>query len=318
MNSKSKIILGLSAILAMSAGVAATSTFAWFSTNHTTSVSITNIGVRSNNGNLWVEAGASTDANAGGMKITTAGTESVTPQIEGVGSMYDVSGDGVNFYQPQWNTNSVNKSTGIGTAAHGMNVADNATDGKLSFRQFNLTFHNGNADSLTTDPSIAVYIDSTSTITKGNTNDNSGKAADCTRVAILDSTGASVLFYWQRSSEDVTSTVKYTYIKPDATVTDPTKGIYGVAGYVAGDASTITTAAAVTASGSHNVLLGSTPIAVTDGSGNQAKQKIIASINPGSTATVMVRIWCEGTCSTCSTDAAAGGVVAVNLGFAAI
>jgi hypothetical protein len=32
MNSKSKIILGLSAILAVSAGVAATSTFAWFST----------------------------------------------------------------------------------------------------------------------------------------------------------------------------------------------------------------------------------------------------------------------------------------------
>jgi hypothetical protein len=53
-------------------------------------------------------------------------------------------------------------------------------------------------------------------------------------------------------------------------------------------------------------------------SGNQAKQKIIAQIDPNGSVSVVVRIWCEGTDTTCSTAAANGGKVDVSLGFAAL
>jgi len=315
MNSKSKIILGLTSILAVSAGVAATSTFAWFSTSRTTSVSVTGLTLRSNNGQLWCEAAASNDANKGGVTVATgkSGSPTQTPVIEGDGGMYDISGDGKTFYQPQWAANNVNTSTGVGTTAVSMRAANNDTAGNLAFREFTLTFHNGVTGVTTsTDPSVAVYVDNNSLI-KATTNEtNDVAAAACTRVAILDSTKANVLFYWQNSSEATSGNPQYGYIATAATGTS----LYTVDGYTLGDASTIAQDATTTTL-YHNVL-GSVPAAITDGKNAQLKQKIISQIDPLGSVSVVVRIWCEGTCATCSTTAAANGSVDVALGFSAI
>jgi hypothetical protein len=307
MNSKSKIILGLSSILAVSAGIAATSTYAWFTTSRTTYISISNIGVKSNNGNLYCIATASTDANKGGMDITTEGDAATTPVIAGTATtMYDISGDGLSFYQPKWNAGSVASATGIGTAASEMYTADNSTAGKLAYREFALDFYNGGV-SANGDTAFDVYFDkgsgsTASSIIAGNTNSNSSDAASATRIAILDSEKASVLFYWQYSTE---ANGTYQYIKKDTTVT--TGGAYGVNGYKLDACTSI----------NHNNT-GTTLQTITDGASTQQQsQKIISSILAGAHTRVYVRIWLEGTCATCK-NSAQNGVVASYLNFTAI
>jgi hypothetical protein len=323
MNSKSKIILGLSAILAVSAGVAATSTFAWFSTSRTTSVSITGIGVKSNSGNLWCVASTITN---GGITIATGdeGSQSKTPVLTASGNMYDVSGDGLTFYQPKFDNGNVDSATGIGTKAHGMTTVTN-TATTLGYRTFQLTFHNGDENSAADDPAVALYVD-TSSITAGNSDGKSTNAAACTRIAILDSTATNLLFYWQQSSEaDTRTPYPYTYIHADSNKTTE-DGIYHVAGFAGLNAASLVTsiakgdaATADTTNGKNNVILGSAPDTVTNGTdGKQTKQKIISQIDPNGSVSVVVRIWCEGTDTTCSTAAANGGKVDVSLGFAAL
>jgi hypothetical protein len=308
MNSKSKIVLGLSAILAVSAGVAATSTYAWFTTSRTTYVSISNIGVKSNNGNLYAVASQSTDANQGGMEITTAGASDKNPVVAGTDStMFDISGDGKTFYQPKWNAGSVNSTTGLGTSANDMYTVDNGTAGKLAFREFALDFYNGGVKA-NGDSSFAVYLDvgtgtTATTIAAGDSNSNSTDAANATRIAILDEAKANILFYYQHSTE---ANGTYQYIKADSTATTE-NGAYGVAGYTLAACSTI----------NHNNT-GTTLATITDGKSDQQKsQLLVAAIEAGAHTRVWVRIWLEGTCATCK-NSAQNGVVASYLNFTAI
>jgi len=338
MNSKSKIILGLSSILAVSAGVAGASTYAWFTTSRSTSVSITNIGVKSNNGALWCSAEQSTDPNKGGMEIGTAGNSSTTPIVNGLDAkMYDVSSDGLIFYQPRFNANVIDSGTGKPTVnstdanssvwrvptltegAVSIGTVDNQTPGNLAFREFNLTFHNGGTAGTTStvggstvvvggDSAFDVYVDTGSgnsaTQIKGTTtSSNDVAAAAATRIAILNAAKTEVLFYYQGGTE---ANNAYYYVHANASAT--TKA-YGVTGYELANATTTIS----------HACLGAAPIeAVTDGkSAQQQKQLLVSGIAAGGSASVCVRIWIEGTSDHC-TNGALNGNIASYLNFSAI
>jgi len=188
-----------------------------------------------------------------------------------------------------------------------MYTVDNATSGKLAYREFALDFYNGGILA-NGDTAFAVYVDvgagdSKTSIAGGNTNANSTDAANATRIAILDSEKTNVLFYYQASTE---ANGTYQYIKKETGVAQA-DGAYGVAGYKLDACSNIT----------HNNT-GTTLATITDGSGTQQQsQKLVDSIAAGANTRVWIRIWLEGTCATCK-NSAANGVVKSYLNFTAI
>jgi len=95
MNKKNKVLL-TSVGLAMLSGIAATgSTFAWFTTTRTASVSYSNATVTTNQSNLTIAYVASentVDDTLTGNSLALTGLNSIT----------DISGDGVAFFKPVW------------------------------------------------------------------------------------------------------------------------------------------------------------------------------------------------------------------------
>lgn len=101
MNKKNKVLLGAIGLVLLSGIAATSSTFAWFTTVRTASISYSEATVQSSDGNLAIEYLSSLntwngepsydeDAN----KVTIAGANKVT----------DISGDGKTFYKPVWTT----------------------------------------------------------------------------------------------------------------------------------------------------------------------------------------------------------------------
>ena len=98
MNKKNKVLL-TSVGLALLSGIAATgSTFAWFTTTRTASVSYSKATVKSGQSNLLIDYVSSlntmTESQAGSL-LTLTGGNMVT----------DISGNGLNFYKPVWSAN---------------------------------------------------------------------------------------------------------------------------------------------------------------------------------------------------------------------
>ncbi len=98
MNKKNKILL-TSVGLAMLSGIAATgSTFAWFTTTRTASISYSSATVKSTQSNLTITYAGS--ANTVTASPNSGATNSL--EITGGNNVTDISGDGVNFYKPVW------------------------------------------------------------------------------------------------------------------------------------------------------------------------------------------------------------------------
>ena len=96
MNNKNKVLL-TSVGLALLSGIAATSsTFAWFTTTRTASVSYSNATVTTNQSNLTI-AWAS-DENS----LTKSGGGTAPLVLTGANAITDISGDGLSFFKPTW------------------------------------------------------------------------------------------------------------------------------------------------------------------------------------------------------------------------
>jgi len=96
MKNRSKMILGLASMLGISAGAAAVSGFAWFTTQRTADISASNFVVGASEGSLQISSVADKFVNCS--KTTDSGNVlSINPST---GKLEDVSsGDGKNFYK---------------------------------------------------------------------------------------------------------------------------------------------------------------------------------------------------------------------------
>ncbi|MCF0113110.1 MAG: hypothetical protein HUJ60_03970 [Bacilli bacterium] len=138
MKAKSKVMLGLAAMLGVSAAVASYSTYAWFITTRIASVKIDSVGARSNDGSLYLTGLDDTCINLPQYKLDDAvageddqGTE-LTFAYKTDGSdnipLTDVSSDGKTFYKPIWNA----KTHGNGHSNDTPTTEGAAVDNRLS------------------------------------------------------------------------------------------------------------------------------------------------------------------------------------------
>ena len=308
MKNKSKVILGLSSILAVSAGVAGVSTFAWFTTQRTASATVASLSVHSRDGSITIKANGVTH---GGVTADSPDTYGESAALTGTGSMNDVSsGDGINFYHPTW------KAGKMGTDASAIpGYTANPDDANLYFREFTLTFKNNGT---TGDNAFDIYLTSGCKIEAATTGDatKNASAATAMRMAILDSTKTNLLAYWQYGVEGAAAQTP-TAIKPyqyNYVSTTGTKTAYTVTDRFLNDASAISKAT-LAASGTVNDFA---DINSADDNA-KAKQKLTTTaLTAGAEVTVDVRFWIEGTADVCTTALADGGVAKATLQFAAL
>jgi hypothetical protein len=309
MKNKSKVILGLSSILAVSAGVAGVSTFAWFTTQRTASATVASLSVHSRDGSISLKAGT---VDNGGI-TTTSTSYSYAASLTGTGSMNDVSSaDGKKFYHPNWKAGKEGVEAGSITE-----ITSNTSPTALSFREFTLTFKNGGTAG--TDNAFDIYLTAGSKIEGATSDAVNQHAATAMRMAILDSTKTTLLAYWQYGVEGVaaatpTAVKPYQYNAVSMTADTGAKTAYTIADhYLVNQA--LNTKATLGTSGT-TCDFADVNTATAD---QKAKQKITTSaLAAGDEVTVDVRFWIEGTADVCTTSDADGGIAQATLQFAAL
>lgn len=293
MNNKAKLLLGLTSILAVSGAVAATSTFAWFTTTRTAQVNITSATVYSSTAKLQIAYSSVTDGGADSGTVTGTNLLSVVGTTKA--KMTDISGDGHTMYRPDWLPGQEGVSaSSIGTLTN--------SSGNYYYLRFGMTLTNvGNA-------AMTVYLNTGSKVFAhvpdgGTATDESKLAAKATRIAFLD--GDTVISNWQFDTTDGTAATSYKYL------TTGGSGAYNVTGYQL---------ATPTASKFHvgtfsQVHTGFTAddaqtLCTLDAAGGTAPEK-----------TITVTMWLEGTSSSATntdTANAVGGLVDAQINLAAL
>lgn len=294
MNNKAKLLLGLTSILAVSGAVAATSTFAWFTTTRTAQVNVTSMTVYNTASKLKIAYSAVTDGGA------DSGSVSGTNNLKVVGTtnakITDLSGDGHTLYRPDW------VPGGEGTTASSIAAKTNSS-GNYYYLRFGMTFTNeGN---VATD----VYLNSGSSVF-GHIADGESEAtaasklaAQATRVAFMD--GDTVLTNWQYDTTDGTTLASYSYL-----ATGGTTPAYGVSGY-----QLATPTAKKFVMGDFHAV--SSNFNTSGDYDNQKLCSLAASGASGDAKTITVTIWIEGSL-VAAKNAAIGGLVDAKIYIAAI
>jgi len=292
MKNKTKVVVALASLLAVTSGIGAYSTFAWFTTTRTAQVNLTSAQVYSNYGKLLVAYGA-TQPNQGTAYTTTSGTltDDVIP-VTAINATTvaknatDISGSGKigEFYKPTWIPGQETvQASAIPTVENG------STDGVSYYIAFALTFWNkGTA-------AIDVYYNSTAAITGM---DPAGtEAAKATRIAVYD--GDTAVSVWQGATDSA-----YSYISSGST--GPAYGSLGTLSTYTQDA--------ITPALFH---AGSFTQPVQKGFTATVGQKLITSLAAGLSKDLTFTSWIEGTASA-ATNACIGGIVNLQLDFAAL
>ena len=173
MNKKNKVLL-TSVGLALLSGIAATgSTFAWFTTTRTASVSYSKATVKSGQSNLAIDYVSSlntmTESQAGSL-LTLTGGNMVT----------DISGDGLNFYKPVWSADPA--------IASAINTVDFSTSADGLFIDFTISV------TIQGEAAMNVYLGANTLISANDANPESAEAVASSRMAVIVD-GASVLYY---------------------------------------------------------------------------------------------------------------------------
>lgn len=298
MKKKTQVILGLSSIVAVTAGVAGASTFAWFTTQRTAQVNVTNANIFSTTTALNVAYGGSADGSI------DSGT--VTGNIVSVNGttnakVTDISGNGKNFYRPAW------VPGGEGLSASSMDTIENGHPATTYYYlKFTLTITNtGNAD-------MPVYLNSGSSVFAhggSSATDASKLAAKATRIAILDDS-SNLLTQWQFNTEESTAKTHYSYI-----VAQTGDTAYNVSGY----------SVQKVASGDHFHLGDFTTVQSGFNDDNSHDDQYLCTLTKaGGTAAsknIQIVMWLEGT-STYATNTdtanAVGGVIDAKINIAGI
>ena len=173
MNKKNKVLL-TSVGLALLSGIAATgSTFAWFTTTRTASVSYSKATVKSGQSNLLIDYVSSlntmTESQAGSL-LTLTGGNMVT----------DISGNGLNFYKPVWSADPA--------IASSINVVDFSSSADGLFIDFTISV------TIQGEASMNVYLGADTVISAFDENPESDEAVASSRMAVIVD-GAAVLYY---------------------------------------------------------------------------------------------------------------------------
>lgn len=277
MNKKNKVLLGAIGLVLLSGIAATSSTFAWFTTVRTASISYSEATVQSSDGNLAIEYLSSLNTWSGAPsydeeanKVTIAGANKVT----------DISGDGKTFYKPVWTT-PVSAASSIETVptTGDSGVADGFyIDFTVRLSRDNAVAENG----------LKVYLGTGTTIApKDSSNDKDTGAVKAARLAVIDHE-ENVKVRWAPEEE---TGAKY--------ITTGDDSLYGVSGfetttdlnYKHGEITSAESKAAADLAG----------FLVADLSKGVAKQ-----------ANVTFRIWLEGEDKDCDNDIL-GGAFNVNI-----
>lgn len=294
MKTRSKLIVALSSLLAVTAGAAATSTFAWFTSTRTATVTFTQATAYSDNGNLTVKYVA---PELGSAFIKTPSTTDYAGALDlenstNNGLMTDISGNGVTFYKPTMTPDATDTNQKFVDGTAGTAVNSNT---KQYYIEFGLEFKNNN-----TSGTMSVYYNNNSKVEAGSGTDTTANAdvIVASRVAFLTRTGEagsyvySLVGYWNPNSD--------------------TTPVYMSSATVASNAITTSDATGLT-----NYLAG-TPVAVTKSTDTGAtKQLVLPDIAAAGTKQIFVRMWLEGTSSKC-VNAAKAGTAKLTLGFSGI
>ena len=287
MNNKSKIVLGLAAMVAGTVGVGTTATFAWFTTQNTATLSFANAHVVSDNASILIQYEAVTNNHITDAQVTsgrTAPAGSVTIAGASV-DCRDISGDGSTFYRPHWKTFNVE--------ADSMSPIVN-TSSKSYFVTFGLAVTNKGA------AATKVFIGKTSSVSGAE--GAGAQAAKATRISVREGATAAaattLMSTWQYDPTDGTANTNYNYIVADATATSA-NGAYKLAGYKL-----------------------SNPTAATFFAGPYTTDATYANTDAGRLLTtfttqnetrhLVISMWIEGTVAA-ATDACIGGDVNLNL-----
>jgi hypothetical protein len=172
MKNKTKLVLGLAALTAVTAGVATTSTLAWFTTTRTASVSFQEIGIYGATGDLGISL---LKAGTYGYKGSEGGSGNNLTVTSTTNSITDISGNGAQFYKPTWDPLSSSIATSIVSVTNGSNTAHD----NYYYVQFFLVLSNSS-----TANAMNVYLSKGTAITSSDTNNLN--AAHAARVAIFN------------------------------------------------------------------------------------------------------------------------------------
>jgi hypothetical protein len=230
MKTTSKIFLGISAILVMTVGIAATATYAWFRVYRSALVNITNATLTGEGSSLSI--GYYRLSDSGLLPDSASPTETgydVTAKTNGI---TDISGDGVTFYKPSW---SFDTSKEI---ASGISQVTN-TSTKTAYIRFGISFTNRGEsafdiyfqDTCSVDPYLEQVGENETTeetdarIAQQTKNNN---AALTTRIALWDENHQHLLSTWQPDTYNGSLYSDYMYLAKDPT---NTKTAYNVSGY---------------------------------------------------------------------------------------
>lgn len=277
MNKKNKVLLGAIGLVLLSGIAATSSTFAWFTTVRTASISYSEATVQSSDGNLAIEYLSSLNTWSGAPsydeeanKVTIAGANKVT----------DISGDGKTFYKPVWTT-PVSAASSIETVptTGDSGVADGFyIDFTVRLSRDNAVAENG----------LKVYLGTGTTIApKDSSNDKDTGAVQAARLAVIDHE-ENVKVRWAPEEE---TEAKY--------ITTGDGELYGVSDFKTTTDSTY----------KHGEITSADSKAAADQAGF-----LVADLSKGvaNEANVTFRIWLEGEDKDCNNDIL-GGVFNVNI-----
>ena len=147
MNTKTKMMLGLSVLTAGTLAAGATGTFAWFTTNKSATATYSNIIAAGTQGNIQASIQGITDTNADGKKGATTTATGTASYISDVSS-----NDGIKFVQPDW----VGESGNTKTANSLIDVSKKSG----YFTQYNVTITNVTQANASGDNTVKVVLSS--------------------------------------------------------------------------------------------------------------------------------------------------------------
>jgi hypothetical protein len=284
MKNKTKVVLGLAAMLAGTVGVAGVSTFAWFTTQNTATVSFADAHVVSDNASIVVQYEAIANNGIDSSQVT-AGRDTAGGTVTITGASVDcrdISGNGKNFYRPHWTT--------YPTAADTMQdlTISSFSSSKTYWVEYGIDVTNKGA------AGTKLFLGHGSTVTGGKTTASQNeRAARSTRIAIWSGaatgTQTDLMSIWQYDKTDHTAGYKFLEKK--------TGTAYGLTTY------NLSTVAAAT-------LVEGEPVgcAYTDTAATKPGQYLGTFVNQNDVIHLTISMWIEGTLSL-ATDDCIGGYV---------
>lgn len=280
MNKKNKVLLGAIGLVLLSGIAATSSTFAWFTTVRTASISYSKATVQSSDGNLAIEYVSSLNTwsstpsyDEEANKVTIAGANKVT----------DISGDGKTFYKPVWTTPV--------TAASSIETVPTTGDPGVAdgfYIDFTVCLSRDNAEAENAENGLKVYLGTGTTIAPKNPgNSKDTGAVKAARLAVIDDE-ENVKVRWAPEQE---TDPKY--------ITTGDGELYGVSDFKTTTDSDY----------KHGEITSADSMAAADQAGF-----LVADLSKGvaTEANVTFRIWLEGEDKDCDNDIL-GGVFNVNI-----